>query len=378
MNDQRACSRRYFFILAVLTGCISGCELNLSPSNPGTSTPFIITSTLPASIPPPPTWTSSPPTSTPTVIPIEGTTSTQLNVRGNPSTGSTLLGIIGAFIKVQIIGKDSSGNWYQIVYPPGTDRQGWVTAQYVVVQNKGAIPLVGAPPASSSTGTASGSTPNGVVLQQINVRSGPGTDFNSLGNLNPNDVITLTGKDPSGVWLQIQYAGGPDGKGWVTAGFVQASGAESLPIVAQSGTVLGTGTPTTIPASITPTLVPAPPDGDSAQSPAVRVVFSPSGTRSFIYSSDVSAPQGDSEDWIQFTPFGSTVSASLTCTGNGSLKVELWQNGVATQNWSGLLCGANQQLEVIPGQAYLIRLAALPNNAQLQYIHYTLRIESLP
>ena len=353
----------------------SGCSLSLSPSDEA-ATPFIITATLAPSIAPPASPTVPPPTLPPTAIPVEGTTSTQVNVRGDPTTDGAPLGIIGAFIKVQILGKDLSGNWYQIAYSKAQDGKGWVTAQYVVVDHQAVIPVVGGTPLPPTGIVPSG--PSGVAMQMVNVRSGPGTDFNSLGSLNPKDVVVLTGKDPSGTWFQIQYPNGADGKGWVTAAFIQANNAENLPIIGQSGTAVGTGTSTSIPATITPTLIAALPDGDSAQSPAVKVVFLASGVHSLIYSSDVSAPQGDGEDWIQFTPFGPTIRTSLSCTGNGTLRVELWQSGSPLLNWGALACGGMQTIDVSPNQPYLFRLMAVSKDGNLAAVHYTLHIENAP
>ena len=106
-------------------------------------------------------------------------------------------------------------------------------------------------------------------------------------------MVSLTGKDADSTWLQIEFASGPDGKGWVNAGFVQAQGVENLPIVTEGGEVVGTGTPTGIPPTPTPTLVPAPVDNDSAENPIVRVTFAPTGTQTLIYNGDVSSPAGD-------------------------------------------------------------------------------------
>src|SRR4029453_4919721 len=127
------------------------------------------------------------------------------------------------------------------------------------------------------------------IQQQLNVRSGPGTGFNSLGTLNPNDVVRLTGKDGSRAWLQIEFSAGPDGKGWINAAFVQARGVEKLPIVTEAGEAIGTGTPTGIPPPSPPTLSPAPADNDSQNSPIARVVFEPLGTHTLIYNGDVSS-----------------------------------------------------------------------------------------
>ena len=356
----------------------SGCGLNIAPDS-STPTIFIITSTLPPTTPPPATQTAQPPTTAPTPTPIEGTTSTKVNVRGEPSTAGTTLGMIDPSAKVQIFGKDPSGNWYQIVFVQASDGKGWVTAQYVDVKNKDAVPVIGAAPAPTSVnGSDSSSGPSGVVIQQVNVRSGPGTDFNALGTLNPKDVVTLTGKDANGIWLQIAFVNGPGGKGWVTAAFVQANGTESLPIIGGSGDVIGTGTPTVIPPTITPTLVSALQDNDSQQAPAVNITFSPTNTRSIIYSSDVSAPTGDAEDWIQFTPYGNVISANLICTGNGTLKVELWQNNTPLQNWGELSCGENKLLTVNAGQSYLMHLIAQSVSGRLEYTHYTLSLSAMP
>ena len=292
-------------------------------------------------------------------------------MRGEPSTASTPLGMIGPSTKVEIIGKDPSGNWAQIIFPQAPSGKGWLTMQYINVKDPDAIPVVG---------IATGSEPgqSGAIVQQVNVRNGPGTNFDTLGILNPKDVVALTGKDASGIWLQIQFASGPDGKGWVTAAYVQTSGTATLPIVGQTGQVVGTGTPTSIPLTITPTLVAAPQDNDSAQSPAIAVTFSPSGTRSLIYSSDVSTPIGDPEDWIQFTPYSTDVIADLTCLGNGNLKVELWQNGALMQNWGSLACGETRQIGLSSSSSYLIHFVAIPNGNELEYVQYIINIETIP
>ena len=119
----------FFMLTAALL--VSGCGLNLSSASSATPTPFIITATLPPSPLPSPTETSAPPTPPPTAAPHEGTTTSQVNVRGEPSTASAPLGMIGPNTKVQVIGKDPSGNWLQIVFTQAANGKGWLTAQYV-------------------------------------------------------------------------------------------------------------------------------------------------------------------------------------------------------------------------------------------------------
>ena len=196
--------------------------------------------------------------------------------------------------------------------------------------------------------------------------------------IGPATKVQIIGKDPSNNWVQIIYPQASDGKGWVTAAYLQTSGLERLPIVGQTGKVQSTGTPTSIPRAIPSTVVAAPQDNDSAQSPSVAVIFSSSGKRSLIYSSDVSTPNGDPEDWIQFTPFSNAVTARLSCDGNGSLRVELWQNGASLQDWGGLTCGETNQISVASGRPYLMQLIAIPQGNDLVNIHYIIRIDTVP
>jgi uncharacterized protein YraI len=310
---------------------------------------------------------------------VEGITSTQLNVRAEPSTASAVLGVIPANSRVQIVGKDPGEGWWQILYPEAgeaqgtTEGKGWVTAQYVTTRSlPPEVPVIGSGPDPTNPNAAFVA----VIQQQLNVRSGPGTDFNSLGTLNPQDVVTLTGKDSNGVWLQIEYSAGPNGRGWINAAFARAQGAEGLPIVSEAGQVIGTGTPVDTPPPPTPTVLPAPNDGDSAQAPSAKVVLSVSGTSSFQFSSDVSSPAGDRDDWIQFTPFTDRVMVELTCIGQGPLTVDLLQNSQLVRDLDAMACGRGRVIATEVGIAYQLHIQAAASDV-LQYTRYTVRIISV-
>jgi uncharacterized protein YraI len=360
-------SKSIFRILLVLL--LSSCTSRFNQQPVPTATAVPVTSTVPVT---PSAFATDapplPPPAQPTVAPVEGTTSTQINVRADPSTASQVLGIIPASTKVQILGKDLGGSWLQILYPPGVDGKAWVTAQYVVTASGIEIPVLG-----RGTNPTNGNT--AIVGQQINVRSGPGTGFNSLGILNAQDVVHLTGKDASGGWLQIEYPSGPDGKGWVNAAFVQAKGVENVPIITEAGEVLGTGTPTSIPATPTVTVMPAWDDGDSQSHPIASVVFQPLGTHTLIYSGDTSAPSGDSQDWIQFTPYSKNVFASLECFGKNALLVNLLESGQPST--LQLACGdTKKELVVKADSIYVIHLQAPQFSGGVQYFPYTITIEA--
>lgn len=352
-----------FIILIVFT---AGCGAQGEGKVVETPTASIVTSTLVPSPTSPPSQTPLPPPPTPTIVPAQGTTSTQVNVRAEPNTAAEVLGIIPANTPVEIIGKDAVENWFLINYSQSPDGKGWVAAQFITTGVKPEVPVIGYGADSEGAATA-------IVQQQINVRSGPGTSFNSLGTLNAQDIVTLTGKEANGAWLQIEFATGPDGRGWINAAFVQANGVESLPIVAEGNVVVGTGTPTITPIPAEPTVIPARADGDSVVAPAVNVALTASGTRSFQYTSDVSSPEGDAEDWIQFTTFTPYLNIELECTGSGSYVVELLQNNSASQS---LVCGKNILVSVDPQAVYAVHFQSAPAGG-LHYTRYTLRVEAI-
>lgn len=345
-----------------------GCASKISPDSLP-STQIVVTATLRSTATVTTTVVDAPTAAPATSVPLPGITSTQLYVRREPSSSSPPLAIIPPAAQVHISGKDPGGNWYQIIYPEGTDGQAWIFAEYVEVQNKEAIPILG-------PDTQAG--PSGEILERVNVRSGPGPNFEALGTLSPKDVVTLIGKDSASSWFQIRYDAGPDGKGWIAASFVQAGGADVLPIVAATGGPLGTTTPTPIKATQAPAAAPAVDDHDSAESPAVEVTFSPAAASAVIYSSDISAPEGDSRDWIAFTPYQGNVRLALTCSGNGQVSVDLLTGDEIARDWGKLSCGGSVQLGQLAHVSYAVRLSAIPSGAALQYTSYSLTIDSRP
>jgi len=155
---------------------------------------------------------------------------------------------------------------------------------------------------------------------------------------------------------------------------VQAKGVESLPILTESGAVIGTGTPVDTPQPPTPTLVPAPIDGDSAQSPAVKVILSVAGSRSFHYSSDVSSPDGDNEDWVQFASFSQRTLLSLDCFGNGVPTLEILQNNRSVKE---VTCGEKVVVNTVPEGIYMVHIES-NSGGGLQYARYILQVNSIP
>ena len=62
------------------------------------------------------------------------------------------------------------------------------------------------------------------IYEQVNVRAGPGTQYDLVGILIPGQTSEVIGRSTTGTWLKIVYVGGPDNAGWVLREFVRVVG----------------------------------------------------------------------------------------------------------------------------------------------------------
>ncbi len=333
-----------------------------------------VTATLYPTFTPRATATTLPATAAPTVAPVTGKATAQINVRERPSVASPSLGLLNINSEVQIIGRNEATSWYEIIFTGanGEAQKGWAAAEYILSETQPNVPVT----------TTQDEDVNGSVTQRVNVRSGPGTDFDALGMLDVNEGIVITGTNLDAMWYQIEYASGPENRGWVYALYVESDVLDELPIVDETGGEVTIATQTSIAATAAPVYSPAPEDGDSMENPAIQVTFSTSDSRAFSYSSDVSAPEGDFEDWVSFHPNSENLRVDLlidlTCSGNGTLYVEMYQGGIKLNQWGELKCGdTNYPLNLYRDETYQFRLYSKYSN-NLLYTSYTLEMRVAP
>ncbi len=62
------------------------------------------------------------------------------------------------------------------------------------------------------------------VLQNMNVRTGPGTNYPIAGPGPAGETTRVVGRNPDSSWLQVEYPLTADGTGWVYASLVQING----------------------------------------------------------------------------------------------------------------------------------------------------------
>ena len=130
------------------------------------------------------------------------------------------------------------------------------------------------PHAQEATVTGTPEGPSILVPEQVNVRTGPSTDYDKVGVLIAGQRAPALGRSPGGEWIQIFYPGVPGNLAWVYAPFVVLdSDQRLLPIIEPPPTP----TPR-VTATIDPTLAAqfniggAPPTRLPTFTPAVPVV----------------------------------------------------------------------------------------------------------
>ena len=119
---------------------------------------------------------------------------TELNIRSSASTEGERLGSYTYGSRVEILEKD--GNW-------GRTDKGWISLSYVY-----------------QDGTTGSKTASGTVTgTQLNIRSGPGTGYASVGSYNQGDSVSIL--------EQFTYNGvtwGCTSKGWISLDYVELDG----------------------------------------------------------------------------------------------------------------------------------------------------------
>ncbi|MEW4276572.1 SH3 domain-containing protein, partial [Priestia megaterium] len=158
-----------------------------------------------------------------TAPPAESTTYTvtasTLNVRSGAGTNYASIGSVTKGQKLSVMSK--SGSWYKINY---NGRTGYVSSDYVQASGTTTAPTT--PPAESTTYTVTAST--------LNVRSGAGTNYASIGSVTKGQKLSVVSK--SGSWYKINYNGRT---GYVSSDYVQASATASPKLVVDSFKTLG-------------------------------------------------------------------------------------------------------------------------------------------
>lgn len=159
-----------------------------------------------------------------------------INVRSGPGAQYPSYGVVSIGTTGEVIGISEDSEWWvvkvSIVYAP--DGRGWVNGEFVQVSNAEDVPVIPTPPLGDIEFPPPGTdAPTATVLQPVNVRSGPSTDYLSYGIAPAGAIAEVVGISEDSVWWVVKLPTdiSPDGQGWVSADFVEVIGGEDAPVI---------------------------------------------------------------------------------------------------------------------------------------------------
>ncbi|MFN8450336.1 MAG: serine hydrolase [Anaerolineae bacterium] len=214
--------------------------------------------------------------------PVTAEAINQANLRASPDLSADLLGQIVAGTRYPVVGRSEFYPWVLVADPTSQQPIGWVFSELLTFQGTvetlplstlvvGAVvptatqPVIALPtatlpasqpqttavtaaPASTATPLPPTTPPNavtGTVLGEINVRYGPGTEYDRVGVAQAGDVLTITARNTQVPWVQVSYPDSPNGFAWVLADLLEIQGSlDDVPPISQTNLRLPTLTPT--------------------------------------------------------------------------------------------------------------------------------------
>lgn len=159
-----------------------------------------------------------------------------------------------------------------------TEGLGWGHNDIYSTQPTGRLSIAAAAPDIAAQEPTTTTTNAGPMLtvhpggeEQINVRSGPGRGYDTVGTLVVGQWVPALGRTPGGDWIQIAYPGAPGGVAWVYAYLTDITG--DLPIVEPPPTPTPRITPTIDPTLAAQFIVEIPPTRLPTFTPPVPLVI---------------------------------------------------------------------------------------------------------
>lgn len=174
----------------------------------------------------------APPTNAPQVTMREPAT-----LRSGPTLEFPIFGIAPTGSRAEVLGESEDGEWWAVRLPTSlaADGTGWVAKVYTAATNVAGVPEIETPdlPRNITPAAPASGAPSLITRDVLNVRSGPGSEYPSLGKVGIGTILAVVGVSPNGehyvvnVPLEINRSG----QGWIQARFVRAENVSAVPVV---------------------------------------------------------------------------------------------------------------------------------------------------
>lgn len=176
--------------------------------------------------------TSIPPPPTPTMPVFELTAFVNVNIRSGPGLNYEKIATLKQGEKIQALGIDPEGYWWAVKVPESGEI-GWVSVDYVVGVDKDEVPVISPQDVSGALiiPTPAAGKPKLMAKFTVNIRSGPGVEFEVVAQLLAGQEAEIIGVSRDGLWWAIKLQGGGREFGWVSILYVEVQNAENVPVI---------------------------------------------------------------------------------------------------------------------------------------------------
>lgn len=152
------------------------------------------------------------------------------NLRKGPGTEFEVGGNVAANTPLTLFGRNDIGDWVQVRLPDRTG--GWMSTSLLAINvpvasipvpaNVPAVAIATKPPAPPSP-TATAIPLGPIVRQGANLRAGPGTNYQVIGQATKSQLLQIVGKNSDGSWYKLAN------DAWIAASLV-ANAPSDLPV----------------------------------------------------------------------------------------------------------------------------------------------------
>jgi uncharacterized protein YgiM (DUF1202 family) len=152
------------------------------------------------------------------------TNASRVNLRSGPGAGYPVVTILFNGQLLTVLGRNVDNSWVQVQLIGGTT--GWVNARYVATS---------VPVGNLNVNAQTGSNSAFVTSSFLNLRAGPGANFQDLGTIGFGQALNLIGRNADNSWVQVNIPGGAQGA-WVSARYISSGTPIGwLPLVSNTG-----------------------------------------------------------------------------------------------------------------------------------------------
>jgi uncharacterized protein YraI len=158
-------------------------------------------------------------------------------LRGGPTLEFPVYGVAPTGSRAEVLGQSEDGEWWAVRVPTSlaSNGTGWVAKVYTAASNVTAVPEIKTPdlPKNITPAAPGSGAPSLVTREPLNVRSGPGNEYPSLGKVSIGTILAVVGisTDKEYYVVNVPMEIDRSGRGWIPARYVRTENVSNVPVV---------------------------------------------------------------------------------------------------------------------------------------------------